>query len=214
MQRRFLPLAAMSLALVCFCAPQTRADSVTIVPTVQNIAIDFGQADGVFDAFYLAAGPGNNGYSDVRYAALLPIGGIPAGSLVTSATLTLLITNPEGTRTFEVHGFAGNGTLQLSDFSLNGLLGSSTLQPIATATFTFDVAAFIQNLLTGGSGFAGINVREFPANSSNFILFSVDAAVLNVQYTPPAPVPEPASIFLLSSGLALLWSRALRIRAR
>ena len=149
--------------------------------------------------------PGNNGFSDIRYAAEFPLAPLPVGAQVSSAILTTIISNFEGTRAVQLHGYAGDGTVQIVDFAANQLLGQFTAPLIGTQSFALDVTSFIQSLV-GNSTFAGFNIREAPANAHNFLLFQSDAVVLTVQYNP-APIPLPGGLVMMAPAIVLLTVR-------
>jgi hypothetical protein len=121
----------------------------------------------------------------------------------------------DGTRQIALNGYAGDGAIQLTDFSQNGLVGNMILNPPGSQSVVFDATSFVAGLVTGGVGFAGFNVREDPANASNFavMFFSTGAAPdfgaapeLSVDFT--APIPEPNTYALMLTGLLMLGAAA------
>ena len=92
-------------------------------------AVDIGPQDGVFDAFTEAnfGSVVNNGFTSFRTAIEFDISTIPAGAVINAATLTLRGSIFEGPREVALHGYAGDGTVQLEDFSLDGLVDNTTL---------------------------------------------------------------------------------------
>jgi hypothetical protein len=167
---------------------------------------DNGPQDGVFDAFVLSLGAvNNNGFTSLRTALEFDISAVPAGSVINGATLTMLVGFVEGTRQVALHGYVGDGTISLGDLSLNGIVGNAALSPPGSQTLLFDSTAFINSLVAGGEPFAGFNIREDPANLSNFgVLYFLDAAPrLSVDFVARA-VPEPSVIWLLGVALFTL----------
>jgi hypothetical protein len=132
-------------------------------------ATDDGPQDGVFDAFApLNSGSvNNNGFTSFRTALEFDISAVPAGSMINAATLTMFVGFVEGTRQIALHGYAGDGTISLGDISFDGLVDDATLSPPGSQLVLFDAKAFLESLVKGGQAFAGFNVREDPANSSN-----------------------------------------------
>ena len=154
-------------------------------------ALDDGPQDGVFDAFtpFNFGSVDNNGYSSFRTALEFDVSGIPPGSTIMAATLTLSVNFVEGTRNIALHGYAGDGTVQLADFSRDDLVDDTTLEPPGSQSVVFDVMTFIESRVAGGERFAGFNVREEPANSSNFgvLFFQMDgpnAPLLSLEFVP------------------------------
>ena len=111
----------------------------------------------------------NNGGTSFRTAFEFDLSGLQPGSTINSALLTMALTNFEGTRAIEVHRYPGDGTVELSDFALNGLVGTVSIGPTGTQMLNFDVTAVVANLVANGSTLAGFNIREEPANSANFL---------------------------------------------
>ena len=137
---------------------------------------DKGQQDGVFDAFAFSGSVNNNGFTSLRTAFEFSLSGLPTGSTINSANLTMDLRNFEGTRSMQVHGYAGDGTVQLSDFALDGIVGTVSVGPVGTQRLTFDVTSFVAGLVASGQTFAGFNVREEPANTQNFVVMFLELA--------------------------------------
>lgn len=184
---------------------------------------DRGPQDGVFDAFASpgAAGVANNGWTSLRTAMEFDLSALPANAVIHSATVHMAIGWVEGTRYLALHGYAGDGAVSLTDFSLNGLVGGWTLNPSSIPPtlqlLTFDASSFVRGLLSSGEAFAGFNLREDPPNKPNYLVLYFEtrspyyAPRLSVDYTV-RPVPEPVPILLLAAGLMALALPRLRRR--
>jgi hypothetical protein len=205
--------------LLSFLTPsQAAATVVELSYTVAATATDDGPQDGVFDAFapFNFGSVNNNGYTSFRTALEFDISAVPAGSVINAATLTIVVGFVEGTRQIALNGYSGSGAISLGDFSLNGLVGNATLNPPGPQTVIFDATVFLESLLTSGEAFAGFNVREDPANPSNFTVFNVldYEPRLSIDFVAQA-VPEPSPVSLLGAGLlAILFVKRLRGRRK
>ena len=85
---------------------------------------------------------------------------------VSSATVTLTKFSTFGAIDFSVFAYAGNGTLDLSDFSA----GSLVISDVAyhnEATVTFDITPFI-NAIVGVDTFAGLSLRPLAGGVDDF----------------------------------------------
>jgi hypothetical protein len=193
--------------LVLSTPGKVRAAAITLPCAAAATAVDDGPQDGVFDAF----APLNldsmdyNGWTSFRTALEFDLRGLPPGTIINSASLDANLSNPEGTRQIALNGYAGDGTVHLSDFALDGFVGAQTVGPVPTA-LSFDVTSFLSDLQSSGAAFAGFSSREDPANRFNFIVMSLYMGAnggprLTVDYTV---VPEPVSLVLFGVGAALL----------
>jgi hypothetical protein len=100
----------------------------------------------------------------------------------------------------EIHGYSGDGIVQLADLDVNNLLLTS--QPITSlGVYTFDVTSYVAALVTGGAAYAGFAVRDTMPNSA-VTFFSSNTLVVNV--------PEPGQIWLMVGGLVVILIRLRR----
>ena len=151
-------------------------------------ARDQGPQDGVFDAFTPAnlGSVNNNGYTSLRTAFEFSLASIPPGATIDAAVLTVRLYNDLDPRSLQVHGYSGDGAVTLGDFARDGLVATFSAGTWGQF-FQLDVSTFIAGLISAGSSYAGFNVREQPANSSNFTIMNLDATawppVLVVTYS-------------------------------
>jgi hypothetical protein len=202
--KHFIVVAWISLLPLLVPSP-AGADTINLGFVAAATAEDFGPQDGVFDAFVpLNFGSiNNNGYDSFRTAMEFNISSIPAGSIIQSATLIVNANVFEGTRNLALDGYAGDGLVQLLDFSRDGLVGHKILTPGTSQNLVFDATGFISSLVGSGSAFVGFNFRENPPNDSNFTVFDIDMAgqsapLLSIEFDP---VPEPSMTSLFGMGL-------------
>jgi len=179
--------------------------------------VDNGPQNGVFDAFipllYDRGLVVNNGWTSFRTALEFDLRTLPPGTTINFASLTVFLNNGEGTREIALNGYAGDGTVQLTDFALNGFVGAQTVGWGLTA-LNFDVTSFLSQLQSSGGTFAGFNFREDPANQFNYTVMQLSVAVYNapelsVDYTE---VPEATSPAIFGLGVALLLSGSQALR--
>ncbi len=191
-----------------FALPQASAANVNLTYVAAATAEDLGPQDDVFDDFTpLNFGSvNNNGYTSFRTAMEFDISSIPIGSTILAATLTIQIGYLDESRSLSLNGYLGNGTVQLSDFSQNGLVSDTLLAPDSSQVVFFDASGFIGGLVGSGATFAGFNLREDQANALNYAVFNIDmngptAPVLSIDFEP---VPEPSVTCMLGTGLIVL----------
>jgi hypothetical protein len=206
--------SGLVLLLLLFGSP-VGADTITLNAIAFASASDDGPQDGIFDDFIIGSGSiANNGFTNFRTALEFGLAAIPSGSSVNSATLTLSLNNFEGTRSLRVDAYAGDGSIELTDFALDGFLTSLNLG-VGSFFVTADATSLVSNLLASGNNFVGFNLREDPANSPNFLVMFVDepgaglGPSLSIDFSP---VPEPGTLALLGTGLAILVRRQRHLR--
>lgn len=127
---------------------------------------------------------------------------------VSQATITINTTNGASGKAIDVYGYTGNGTLELGDFPLGAFVTSFVAPAVQT---TIDVTAFINTQVTGGSAFAGFNLRlqqedtsyisQFGTTTTNYPLLTVDLAT-NPGGGGGTTIPEPGMLALFGLGLA------------
>ncbi len=182
---------AITLALA-FCGnPRALAESVSLSFLDANTAIDYGFQDGIFDAFVPSnfGSVDNNGYTSFATAMQFDLSAIPPGSKIAGATLTMAVGYVQGSRSVALGGYAGDGSVRLTDFSSNPPVAAVNLQPPGSESVALDAGAFIKTLIAGGQRFAGFTLREEPPNNANFeVLFfamtGVLAPRLSIEFEP------------------------------
>ena len=153
-----------------------------------------------------------NSVNDDRAVLEFPIYQIPAGSTISSATLTIDVWCGGGTTgnvgTFRLYGYSGDGIASMADYyDQEVLLKTFTEGVPPTYGYTsFDVTSFIQNQNNGGSLYSGF---LFQALSQNVLMGfgcpgpnSFPWPTLDVKYTA---VPEPAAPVLFLVAVALVF---------
>lgn len=98
------------------------AEQLQLTPVVQGSAFDQYPQDGVFDAFLAPPNDrqlNNNGGDDARFAFEFDMGVVPVGAEILSAEVQVCISNSEGSRDVELHGYDANGMLELDDYARN-----------------------------------------------------------------------------------------------
>jgi hypothetical protein len=210
--KSWLPLA-IALGMLLVVASPAHAALIVLTPTDFATGGDVGPQDGVYDVFVPFPGSvNNNGFTSLTTAMEFSLGAIPTGSTINSATLTTFIANFEGARSLQINGYAGDGAVQLVDFSIENIVANFNIGPSPTPLVA-DTTNLVANILAGNGQFAGFNVQEDPPNVANFTVMFMQQPLttLAIDYTPPVTVPEPASVALIGVGLV---TGAWRLRKR
>ena len=211
-----LRIAALSLAAAC----ATTAGAATITTTYgDNDGFGIGATSGSIDPTVGHASAGEAALTDVRligsgYAAptFAPTGSfapfsIAAGSIITSATLTLRLgsfvpTGPvDGPNLLKLDG------VDFSPFIATFTSNLSNTDLVETHTLALP-ASFFTNLLDGSVSLNGTRISE----GSGFGSFQVDFLQIDIT-TSAAAVPEPAGVALLAAGLVGFAASRRRRRA-
>lgn len=174
----------------------------------------------------------HTGYVDVRSAIEFDLSVIDASSTITSAFLDLTLTgysNISGSIGFEIHGYAGNGTIDSLDVTVDNLLTSYSSVPSPSSSadapfYTIDVTDHINT--TFPSGFSGFSIRledkiclagcGLIFASSEFggdFLGAIDyPPSLTINYSV-SEVPAPTAAILFWSALVFLGGLKRKIKA-
>ena len=181
---RLFAIAALG-ALACggVTEPARHSVVVTVNPTAIATGEDYGPQDGVFDAFTTAnlGSVNNNGFTSFRTAVEYTLPLLPSDAIVDSVALKLAIGAWEGPRSLQVHGYDGDGTVQLTDFALNELVATATLAPVGYQNLSLDVTDFLAAHVARAGAVVGFNIREEPPNAPNYTIMAI-----RVDPGPPA----------------------------
>ncbi len=147
-QRRLVRVAAAAVVVVgwggVLVAP-TGASAAIINSTVHGLVLDIFPQDGTGDMIILDVVEIGNLVSGLQEHGVIKFDISSLTTPITSADLKLTQTGSilPGSRTFEVLGYTGNGTLELADYSPPGASVIGTFEHFNEATEEFDVTAFI-----------------------------------------------------------------------
>jgi hypothetical protein len=191
------------------------ADVLTLNVISIATGMDDGPQDGVFDSFTTAnlGSVNNNGFTSFRTAFKFNLSGLPAGWTIDSATVTMVMTNAEGTREIQVHGYTGGGNVELTDFARDGLLESASVNPSTSETLVFDVTSFVADRVANGEMVVGFNVREEPPNTSNFQIMQLEGIpvlpILSITVNAPTTAQPATGLYassIVGNRVTLRWS--------
>jgi hypothetical protein len=175
------------------------------------------QINGGLDTVTFSPGPMPGLGFEERFALEFALGALPPGATILSTTLTLhLPVAPGGMQSAEVHGYAGDGTIQASDLSTTNYL--TVFHPNALSIDISIDPGFLQDLLSAGEGFAGFAIRNVTVPGGVFTVWTVDGPAateptLAIEYLEATVVPEPGTLLLVGTALATSAMRRCRRRA-
>jgi hypothetical protein len=216
-------VAATALLLTCGTR-EARAAAITITAAVSDRGQDVFPWDGVGATVFnnpsvvqITTPPlGTLMATEERTAVEFPIGAIPAGSTIDSVTLRL---TPVGSNAniglsagevSELHGYAGDGVIQVTDLSDSTAVGSIAGPTADGPVMVLLSASWLQALVNGASPFAGLMFKGVPGPVAVTYTFdsafgSVPAAerpTLLVEYSTTDAIPEPSIVLLFFTGVA------------
>jgi hypothetical protein len=214
---------------------QGDASTISITAAVSDRGSDLFPRDGSFDQLFadssvmqVTTPPSGDPGSEERVAIEFALAGIPIGSIIDAVTLRL---TPQGnnanlglsaSESAEVHGYAGNGTIELADLMMINLVGMLAGAPPDGPVSTSLLATWLQGLVDGSSPFAGMMFKGVDGPAPVTMGFAgtfngipvASRPTLTVDYHASdemGPVPEPATMILVASGMvATLGARRRR----
>jgi len=185
-----------------------QAASVTLAFVDARTAFD-ANGDGVFDSIITNDPTAGSDFDDTTSRGLIEFDLSSISGNVTSATLKLHRGSSKLGSGFnvEIHGYVGDGVLDLSDAVVDNLIAEIQVPVGIRRDYDVDVTSFVQAL----PDYAGFMLRlTDETTESVFAAFTNEANLLVVDYSP---VPIPAAVWLFGSGLIGLVGVAKRKRA-
>jgi len=233
MARLRIDVVAIALALcVTGGAGEARAASLTFFAVASDRGIDSFPSDGVFDGVFgnpsvtqVTIPPAGDLSSAERTAVEFNLGAFLSGTIIDSVTLHL---QPQAananlgvgaTETGTIHGYTGNGTIEVADMNVASNLVGSIPGPTADGQVSISLlASWLQGVVdSSASPFAGLMFSADPipmaATLYNFsgVFVVAKRPALTVEFHggdgPPPVVPEPGTLLLFGTGLAVAAMR-------
>ncbi|MGV3485047.1 MAG: DNRLRE domain-containing protein [Planctomycetaceae bacterium] len=208
------------MVVLLLTALRAEAAVFVVTPTTDRDALD-SPGGGSFEflsaenSASLTAQLFSAGGDEYRGALEFDISGVPAGQTIDSATLSLFARTgrPVGSEpNLQLHGYTGDGTISLADFTQNNLLMEFTSVGDNT-TLNADVTSLIQSLYIGGNPFVGFNTRTTTSGGQVVLqakessTLTMPSPQLSITYSATA-VPEPSGLMACSAAFALIeWLR-------
>jgi hypothetical protein len=227
--------AAIAVVLLLGAARSAGATTINITATVSDRGLDVFPWDGmganVFgnpSVVQITTPPANMQFaSEERTAVEFPLGAIPVGSTIDSLILRL---SPVGQNltlglgageVSEVHGYAGDGQIQVADLMDSTAVATIVGPTPNGAVMVFLLVNWLQNLVDADAAFAGLMFKGVPGPVP--VVYNFDSAfsgipiaerpTLIVDYHEGSAIPEPGTLVLIGTGLALLRRRRFRTQA-
>jgi len=212
--------ATMGLCLSFVASGEARAATFTFDPTITfEVGDGFfsepfdgrGDADAVFPGNFDTVVLGTFGENSENAEFNISEFSVPFEEFITSAIFQVQISSlqvgglgvdfGENPTSLAVRGYVGNGQPDASDFQAGSILDTVNLSsPFVGQLLTFDVTAFVNNLVSKGNSFVGLGVRA--QDFGGLALSSPPQVKLTITTAAvPASVPEPTSVVgLLAFG--------------
>lgn len=201
------------------------AEATVIIPSFQNGEVFDGQRgplDGIGDAQYdQISSYFGRGYVSASFAGQAMVGQAMAyfdlspisGQNITSALFRWSVGHTQGNGAPSITGIYGmpnDVSLSLDDFDAGALWGQLQTAGLTTGDFiTLDITPYLQSF---SGTYLGVRLASLDSTSNTFINMKYQGAAITFE-TSATPVPEPATLLLLGSGMAAL-SRTRRKKGR
>lgn len=235
---KVIAMAAATVLLLTSGVRNAGATTITITASVSDRGLDIFPWDGmnanVFgnpSVIAVNTPPiGTPQASEERSGVEFPLAAIPAGSIINSVTLRLDPQGPVSTNiglgageASEIHGYAGDGVIQVADLNDSLLVGSIT-GPVANGQVLVVLSSsWLQGLVDASNPYAGLMFKGVPGPIQ--VLYSFDSAfsgvpvaerpTLIIETSDSAPViPEPSTMILFGTGVAATALRRRFFRRR
>ncbi|MDY6783264.1 MAG: PEP-CTERM sorting domain-containing protein [Cyanobacteriota bacterium] len=213
-----LIVAATSTALGLATIGVNSVRAAIITPSVRA-SIQDQQIDGIIDSF------NSSPFEGLLRRALPPARFVEDRAIVefdlntfagqellqSQLDFTLFSNNSGGDqiRLFDVILYSGNGTAELSDFSIAGTTVAQVrfLVSESPTRFNLDILSPVQSILDSGSNFVGVRLN--PIGTRNFPTILGNSTLTATPISEPEPVPEPATVLGLATalGFGVLFNR-------
>lgn len=218
--------------LIMLGATDVSATMITLTAVVSDRGIDHALRDGIFDNVFgdssvtqITTPPLGNLDSEERTAIEFMLGAIPSGSIIDSLALQL---SPQGgsmnlglsaAEMGEIHGYAGNGVIQVGDMMVMNLVGSIP-GPTPDGAVTISIlTGWFQSLIDSASPFAGMMFKGVDGPNAVTFSFAGTFSGIPVAQRPTlfvefheggTVIPEPSTLVLFGTGAVAMLLRARR----
>jgi hypothetical protein len=206
MKRLVTSLATLLMAIAC-CVSHASAQTITLIP-VEDATGTGTSAAGPITSIGPLANFNIEAYAEdphgmQRLAMEFDITSLPPANQIGSATLSWV--HYIGAGTFDVHGYAGNGIIEVADMNLSNVLLPAVPVPDWIA---MDVTSFVKGLVTSGESYAGFMGANTAPRDNHPKIYAKDA-LFSYQWPKliVTQVPEPSTAMLAMIGMAACSSR-------
>jgi hypothetical protein len=226
-KRRLITVALSIVLLISVGGSDAGGATIMITATVSDRGFDTVLPRGVYEGVYgnpsvtlVDEDPiGTMPFHNERTAVEFPLGAIAAGSVIDSVSVRLSdIFNGAGGGQVEVHGYVGDGSIQVMDLNVFNLVGSLVLPAPDPVTVALS-ASWLQTLVDSSDPFAGLTFQGTPGATLVLFSFAGTFGGIPVALRPTLIVevqdqviPEPGTITLVATGMVLA-ARRLRRKA-
>jgi hypothetical protein len=224
--------AAALVLLLTYGVQNARAATIMIAATVSDRGLDAFPWDGVGATVFgnpsvvqITTPPiGTLLGSEERTGVEFPLAAIPIGCIIDSVSLSL---SPVGQvlniglgagEASEVHGYAGDGVIQVADL-MDSIVVGSIVGPTANGSVIVVLSPnWLQTLVGSATPFAGLMFRGVPG--AIVVAYNFDSAfggvplaerpTLIIEHHGSQVIPEPPTVILSLTGFALAAFRRTR----